>query len=205
MKLKIERVEVFGVAMPLIGTFTSGGISKDVTKCVVVRLTASDGTVGISSAEPSAAAKSPGTAAELIVTLRERVAPALVGQDPTNINRLIELLDELAPTQPGAGAAVEMACVDLASRIHGVPIYTYLGGAVQDSVQFNGWIGMLPPEEAAAEATAMAQSGLPLRKDQSRQRRRSGSRSRRCSSRSGRQRDEASHRRQHASTTPTRR
>jgi muconate cycloisomerase len=160
MKLQIERVEVFGVAMPLIGTFTSGGISKAVTKCVVVRLTASDGTVGISSAEPSASAKSPGTAAELIVTLRERVSRALVGKDPTNIHRLIELMDELTPTQPGAGAAVEMACVDLASRIHGVPIYTYLGGAVQDSVLFNGWIGMLPPDEAAAEATRWLKAGF---------------------------------------------
>jgi muconate cycloisomerase len=160
MKQKIEQVEVFGVGMPLSGTFTSGGISKDVTKCVVVRLTASDGTVGISSAEPSAGTKSPGTAAELVSTIRERVAPALVGQDPMNINRLIELLDRLTPTQPGAGAAIEMACVDLVSRIHGVPIYTYLGGAAQDSVQFNGWIGMLPPEEAAAEATRWLKAGF---------------------------------------------
>jgi L-alanine-DL-glutamate epimerase-like enolase superfamily enzyme len=160
MKQKIERLEVFGVDMPLVGTFTSGGISKQTTKCVVVRLTASDGTVGISSAEPSAGTKSPGTAAELIVTLRERIAPAFVGQDPSNINRLIDMLDKLAPTQPGAGAAVEMACVDLVSRIQGVPIYTYLGGAVQDSVQFNGWIGMLPPEEAAAEAMRWLKMGF---------------------------------------------
>jgi L-alanine-DL-glutamate epimerase-like enolase superfamily enzyme len=160
MKLKIERVEVFGVAMPLIGTFTSGGISKQVTKCVVVRLTASDGTVGISSIEPSAGAKSPGTAAELAVAIRERVAPAVVGQDPTNINRLIELLDRLTPTQPGAGAAVEMGCVELASRIQGVPLYTYLGGATQERVQFNGWIGMLPPEEAAAEAKRWLKAGF---------------------------------------------
>src|SRR3954469_7055079 len=111
--------------MPLSGTFTSGGISKDGTKCVVVRLTASDGTVGISSAEPSASAKSPHTAAELLVTLRERAARGLLGQDPLNVNRVIELLDKLAPTQPGVSAAVEMACVDLACRIEGVPLYTY--------------------------------------------------------------------------------
>src|SRR3954470_4190248 len=101
MKLQIERVEVFGVAMPLVGTFTSGGISKAVTKCVVVRLTASDGSVGISSAEPSASAKSPGTAGELIVTIRDKIAPALIGQDPTNVNRIIEMLDKLTPGQPG--------------------------------------------------------------------------------------------------------
>ena len=50
MKQKIERLEAFGIEMPLAGTFTSGGISKSVVKCAVVRLTASDGTVGISSA-----------------------------------------------------------------------------------------------------------------------------------------------------------
>ena len=160
MALKIERVEVFGVAMPLTGTFTSAGISKQVTKCVVVRLTASDGTVGISSIEPSAAAKSPGTAAELLVALRDRVAAAVHGMDPANIHSLIERLDALTPTQPGAGAAVEMACVDLVSRINGVPIYTYLGGAVQDSVEFNGWIGMLAPDEAAAEALRWLKAGF---------------------------------------------
>jgi muconate cycloisomerase len=160
MSAKIERVEVFGVAMPLSGTFTSGGISKQVTKCVVVRLTASDGSVGISSAEPSAAVKSPGTAPELLVTLKERIAPAVIGQDPTNVHRIVELLDRLAPTQPGAGAALEMACIDLVSRMHGVPIYTYLGGAVQDKVEFNGWIGMLPPDEAAEEAIRWMKAGF---------------------------------------------
>lgn len=160
MSLKITRAEVFGVAMPLIGTYTSAGISKDATKCVVIRLTASDGTVGISSIEPSAAAKPPGTAAELMATLRERVAPAMVGQDPTNINRLIELLDSLTPGQPGAAAAMEMACVELAARLQDVPLYTYLGGAVEHEVLFNGWIGMLPPDEAAAEARQWLKAGF---------------------------------------------
>ncbi len=160
MKLQIDRVEVFGVAMPLIGTYTSAGVSKQVTKCVVVRLTASDGTMGISSIEPSAVVKSPGTAADIMVTLRDRVAAAIVGQDPTNVHQLIERLDALTPAQPGAGAAVEMACVDLAARIFGVPIYTYLGGAMHASVEFNGWIGALPPEEAAAEALRWLKAGF---------------------------------------------
>lgn len=160
MTQKIARVEVFGVAMPLIGTFTSAGVSKQATKCVVVRLTTSDGTVGISSIEPSAVTKSPGTAAELAVAIRDRIAPAVVGLDPTNINHLIQVLDGLTPTQPGAGAAVEMACVELASRIHGVPLYTYLGGVAQTEVLFNGWIGELPPDQAATEARRWLKAGF---------------------------------------------
>src|SRR5688500_18301960 len=114
MTLKIERVEVFGVAMPLSGTFTSAGVSKQATKAVVVRLTASDGSVGISSAEQSSVAKPPHMAADLLVAIRDRIAPALIGEDPTNVNRMVEVLDKLSPTQPGAVAAVELACVVLA-------------------------------------------------------------------------------------------
>jgi muconate cycloisomerase len=126
----------------------------------VVRLTASDGAIGISSIDPSTVAKSPNTGPELAAAIRERIAPAVIGQDPTNVNRMVELMDKLTPTQPGAGAAVEMACVELASRQCGVPIYTYLGGAVQDHVQFNAWIGMLPPDEAAAEAVRWLKAGF---------------------------------------------
>jgi muconate cycloisomerase len=160
MKARIERVETFGVAMPLVGTFTSAGISKDATKCVVIRLTAADGTVGISSIEPSAAAKSPGTAPELLKTIRERIAPAIVGLDALNVNTLIERLDALSPGQPGAAAAVEMACVELVCRLLGVSLTTYLGGGKLEAVQFNGWIGMLPPEEAAAEALRWQKAGF---------------------------------------------
>ncbi len=37
MPLKIARVEVFGVAMPLVDAFTSGGVTKSATNGVVVR------------------------------------------------------------------------------------------------------------------------------------------------------------------------
>ena len=160
MARKIDKMEVFNVHMPLNGAFTSAGVTKQVTKCVVVRLTSSDGAVGISSIEPSAVAKPPHTAADLATVMREKIAPALIGQDPLNLHRLIELFDKLAPTQPGAGAGVEMACVDLAANIHGVSMQTLLGGAVMDEVQFNGWIGALPPEQAAAEGLRWKNAGF---------------------------------------------
>ena len=45
-----------------------------------------------------------------------------------------------------------MACVDLTARALGVPVYTYLGGAVKQRLTFNAWIGILSPREAATEA-----------------------------------------------------
>ena len=160
MKLKIERIEAFGVAMPLAGTFTSGGVSRKATHCIAVRITASDGTIGISSIDPSVKDKSPNTAAELLAAIRERLAPAVIGQDATNINRITDDMRRLTPTQPGAIAAIEMACIELTCRALGVPLHTYLGGAVDDTVRFNGWIGELPPDEAAAEARRWLEAGF---------------------------------------------
>ena len=50
-----------------------------------------------------------------------------------------------------ANSAIEMACVDLTARSLGVPVYSYLGGAVKDRLLFNAWIGILPPDEAARD------------------------------------------------------
>ncbi|MPY73975.1 MAG: hypothetical protein GEU87_06920 [Alphaproteobacteria bacterium] len=160
MKATIGKVEVFNVGMPLVGTFTSGGVSKNVTKCVVVRVTATDGAVGISSNDPSSRAKSPNTAPELAAAIRDRVGPALIGEDPVNINRIFECASKLTPGQPGAAAGVELACIELICRRQGIALHDYVGGAVLDRVQFNGWVGELPPDEAAAEAKRWTKAGF---------------------------------------------
>ena len=92
MSVRITRVEVFGIAMPLVGTFTSGGVSKDKTLCVVVRVTASDGNVGLSSIDPSTRAVSPHTAPELARAIRDQLGPAVTGQDRIQRPRLTRTL-----------------------------------------------------------------------------------------------------------------
>lgn len=160
MTATISKVEVFCIGMPLVGTFTSGGVSKNVTKCVVVRITAADGAIGISSIDPSSTAKSPHTGPELALAIRDRIAPALIGQDPGNANRIFEIASRLTPLQPGAVVAVELACIELVCRRAHIALYDYIGGAIHDRLLFNGWVGELPPDEAAAEAKRWKDAGF---------------------------------------------
>jgi L-alanine-DL-glutamate epimerase-like enolase superfamily enzyme len=160
VSVTIERIDVFGVAMPLVGTFTSGGVSKSVTKCVVVRVVASDGTQGISSIDPSTMARSPNTGPELAAAMRGRIVPALLGHNPVNINCIAEIAKGLAPDQPGAAAGIELACVELNCRQLGIPLYDYLGGAVRHQLLFNGWIGEVSPQIAAEEARRWRDAGF---------------------------------------------
>ena len=160
MTVTISRVEVFTIGMPLVDNFTSGGVSKNLTKCAVVRVVATDGATGISSIDPSSRAVSPNTAPELAAAIRERVGPALIGEDPSNINRISERACKLTPGQPGAAAGMELACIELTCRRMGIALHEYVGGAVLDRVLFNGWVGELPPDEAAAEAKRWQGAGF---------------------------------------------
>ena len=140
MTATIKQVEVFGVKMPLVGSFTSGGKSYDVTKCVVVRITDTDGVTGISSIDPSNKSIAPNTADDIAVTIRNVLGPALIGENPDRINLIVEGAAKLTPHQPGAVAGVELACIELACRRRGIALFDYVGGAVLDRVRFNGWM-----------------------------------------------------------------
>jgi L-alanine-DL-glutamate epimerase-like enolase superfamily enzyme len=152
LHLPITNVEVFGVAVPLVGAgFRNAYVTKTVQKSALVRLTAADGTVGLGNIDPS-----PGYSVETIEqslkVIRERLAPLVRGYDAGNPHRLVQAMDQALPGYLDAKAAMEMACVDLLSRRLGIPVHQYLGGAMVDSLRFNAWVGIVPPEEAAAEA-----------------------------------------------------
>ena len=152
LHLPIVRVEVFGVAIPLVGPgFKNAYITKTAQKSALVRLTALDGSVGLGNIDPS-----PGysveTIEESLTALREKLAPVVQGSDAGNPHQLVARMDAVLNGYLDAKAAVEMACVDLLTRRLGIPVYQYLGGAVVSSLRFNAWIGILSPDEAAVEA-----------------------------------------------------
>jgi len=157
--MKIERVEVFGVAVPLVGEFKNAYLSKTVVKSALVRITATGGAVGLGNIDPTPGYSKENTEDHLRV-LRDKLAPLLAGMDPTNVHRILEKIEPAVPGFLDSKAAIEMACVDLAARAAGMPVYTYLGGAVKDRLLFNAWIGILPPEQAAKETLEWKRKGF---------------------------------------------
>lgn len=159
MNLRIERAEVFGVAVPLVGEYRNAYRSKSIQKSAIVRVTASGGVVGLGNIDPS-----PGYSKETIEdslrVLEARLAPLVIGMDPANVHRVLQKLDPAVAGFLDAKAAIEMACVDLAARTAGVPVHTYLGGAVKERLLFNAWIGILPPGEAAKETLEWKRKGF---------------------------------------------
>lgn len=159
MNLKIERVEVFAIAMPLVGEYKNAYLSKTMVKSAVVRITATGGATGCGSIEPTPGYSKESIEASLEV-LRMRLAPLVTGLDPMNVHAVLGKIEPALDGFLDAKAAIEMACVDLAARVAGVPVHTWLGGAVKERVLFNAWIGISSPEEAATETLQWQRQGF---------------------------------------------
>jgi L-alanine-DL-glutamate epimerase-like enolase superfamily enzyme len=69
--------------------------------------------------------------------------PALVGEDPTNVERCMLKIRQRGAFKPWGSAvsAIEMALWDIAGKAAGIPVYKLLGGKVRDAVRvYNGAI-----------------------------------------------------------------
>ena len=157
--VRIETVEVFGVAVPLIGAFSTSYQATSLQRSAVVRLTASDGTIGLGNVDPVPGYSEESTD-ETLSALAERFIPAVLGLDPRNLHRVLDAMARVSPRHFDAKAAIEMACCDASARSQGISVATLLGGAVRDTLTFNAWIGILPPAQAAAEALAWQTRGF---------------------------------------------
>lgn len=86
-------------------------------------------------------------------------APALLGEDPTEIGHCLDLLDTFVENAAPARAAVEMALYDIVGKSLGVPVYQLLGGKRRDDVALSRSIMISSPARMAEEAAAAVTAG----------------------------------------------
>ena len=89
----------------------------------------------------------------------------IVGQDPTNVERVMLRIRRLGSFKPWGSAvsAIEMALWDIAGKAAGVPVYKLLGGKVRDKVRvYNGALRIpltgQEPEHYAENMARMAEA-----------------------------------------------
>jgi len=98
----------------------------------------------------------------------EDIRPALIGQDPREIERIgHELYRDsywrLGPVLQSAISAVDMALWDIKGKMLGVPVYELLGGKVRDRIRMyaNVWFsGARTPDDFAAAAVNAVNLGI---------------------------------------------
>ena len=155
----ITAIDSWLHSVPLRGAFRGGHGERNRQDGFAVRIRTGDGLEGAGNVDPNKG-YSLFSARECHRIARDKLVPALIGKPADSIRALLEEMNRIAPEACEAQAAIEMALLDLNGKALGVPAHRLLGGAVRDTVYLNGWIGMLPPEEAAQQARDFAAQGF---------------------------------------------
>jgi o-succinylbenzoate synthase len=85
----------------------------------------------------------------------------LIGREIEDLDRLLDLVEELAPEAPAARAAVDVALFDLAARAQGIGVASMLArpGRPRSRIDVNALVYDEKPERVAREASAAVAEG----------------------------------------------
>ena len=154
---KIIQARIMDLVMPKTDpTWRFALGARPTTQGCVVCLTAANGEKGYGYAGEIPHLGFP---FESVRTAAKTLAERSLEQDPRDWRALTELAPrELSACRP-AIAGVEMALVDLASRLAGVPLYRLLGGALRRDVPILRILALKSPQEVAANARSLVAAG----------------------------------------------
>jgi L-alanine-DL-glutamate epimerase-like enolase superfamily enzyme len=158
--MKISRIQAFRVELPLKeGNYKwSGGKSVDVFDSTIVAVETDDGLIGHGEVCPLGPAYLPAYANGVRAGLAE-VAPRLIGEDPTQLDRVNRLMDVALKGHPYVKSAVDIACWDILGKKAGLPVCNLLGGRFGEDVTLYRAISQESPEEMAAKVAGYRAEG----------------------------------------------
>lgn len=131
--LKIERVETFLLDVPTIRPHVLAMATMHHQSMVILRITFSDGTVGIGEATTIGGLSYGEESPEAIkLTLDTYITPILLKQDYKSINATMSFIKRNIVANRFAKCAVEMALFDALGHRLGVTVSELLGGRVAD-------------------------------------------------------------------------
>jgi len=151
--MRISSVEIIETKIPLKHPYKLckryGNVAY--TYPTVVKVRTAEGMVGYGETDAwaSFSTETPETVAAV---LRHYIAPAILGEDATNVIKIHETMGLVMRENHMARATIDMACHDLLGKEAGMPVYRLLGGALYDSLPIMGGIGGETGEEAAEAA-----------------------------------------------------
>ena len=164
--MKITAVEATPFRLPRRKDFRWTGLQTGVGRFVLVRLYTDEGTVGVGEAAPLAewggdhGRHSGETQRTVRHMVEEVIGPALVGNDPLNIEAISAIMDEVVSGHSYAKAAIDIALHDLLGKTAGLPLYQLLGGAVREALPIAHMVGLMPLQEAVEEAASAVSDGI---------------------------------------------
>ena len=158
--MKIRRISAYQVELPLQEPAYewSGGKSVSVFDSTVVLIETDDGVTGVGEICPLGPVYLPSYAAGARAGIAE-IAPELLGEDPTQLEKLNRRMDVLLKGHPYVKSAIDMACWDVLGIAAGQPVATLLGGRYGESIALYRAISRDEPDAMATRVAGYRAEG----------------------------------------------
>jgi len=149
--MKIDRVDIFAVRIPYVRPIKFAFGTRTVGDYLILKIHTDDGAYGIGAGGALWPPVSGENIRGAIQLMEDYFIPnALLGENPFNINKVVDTMDRLCVGQTMTKSSVDFTLHDLMARVYGVPLYQLLGGATRDEIP-QEWIVLLDIPEKMAE------------------------------------------------------
>jgi L-alanine-DL-glutamate epimerase-like enolase superfamily enzyme len=158
--MKIQSIRAYQVDLPLHeGSYNwSGGKSVSVFDSTIVRVETDEGITGHGEICPLGPFYLPAFAGGARAGI-EHLAPHLLGEDPTQLDKLNRCMDAALKGHPYVKSAIDIACWDILGQVAGQPVCTLLGGRYGDDFLLYRAISQESPEAMASKVSGYRSEG----------------------------------------------
>lgn len=158
--MKIQRIALYGVSLPMKeGAYSWSNQSFSAFDSTVVEITTDTGLKGYGEICPLGPAYLPAYA-EGARTGIMLLAEHLIGLDPCQVGHVNAVMDRALKGHPYVKSALDIACWDLLGKATGQPLYTLLGGKMQDRVRLFKVVSRADPDAMQERLQAYQDQGF---------------------------------------------
>jgi L-alanine-DL-glutamate epimerase-like enolase superfamily enzyme len=156
--MKITAIHLYAIHLPLHEPFVVSYHTYNHMPSVIVKMETDEGIVGYGE----------GVADEHVTgetwegtfhIIKNTLGPALLGQNPMEIEKIHDLMDKTIYGAPTAKAAIDIACFDIIGNKLQQPIYQLIGGRFHEKFPITHVLSIGEPEKMAREASLMVEKG----------------------------------------------
>jgi L-Ala-D/L-Glu epimerase / N-acetyl-D-glutamate racemase len=156
--MKIVRADAIPVELKLKEPFAIANETIEVADNVFIRLETETGLVGWGCSAPDMVTSE---TKETVLKSFEFVKRYVIGCDPTRINLLNYILDNVLRGNPSLKASVNLAMYDIIGKMAGMPLFRLLGG-YREKIATSVTIGLNPKELMVKKAKQIVSDGFNI-------------------------------------------
>jgi len=132
--MKVTLIEAIPINVPYHRPIPIAVGTNQCASNVVIKLHTDSGITGLGEISPLIPSYSGETQHTALAILSESLGPAILGEEPFNIEKLMEKMEKAVVGHLCAKAGISIALYDAVARSLGVPVYALLGGLYRERI-----------------------------------------------------------------------